>query len=68
METNKRYNLYGLPKGETRPYMEVLLLTEATLDQCQKVKSIAKKDGYSNIRLAVVDLSTPPDFQNAINL
>jgi hypothetical protein len=54
--------LYGIPKGETERYMEVLLLSNATPEKIKKVKVLAAKDGYHSFRVATVDLSVPPDF------
>lgn len=58
--------LYGLPRGATERYEEVLLLTNATPDLIEKVKALASKDGFHSFRVAVIDLSTPPDFRKTI--
>jgi hypothetical protein len=58
--------LYGLPKGATERYEEVLLLTDATPELIEKVKVLAGKDGFHSFRVAVIDLSTPPDFRKTI--
>lgn len=58
--------LYGIPKGETERYQEVLLLTNATPERVKKAKSLAAKDGFHSFRVADIDLSTPPDFTRAI--
>jgi hypothetical protein len=54
--------LYGIPKGETERYTEVLLLTNATPEKIAKVKVLAAKDGFHSFRVATVDLSVAPDF------
>lgn len=54
--------LYGLPKGATERYDEVLLLTNGTPERIAKVKELATKDGFHSFRVAVIDLSKPPDF------
>jgi hypothetical protein len=59
--------LYGLPKGSTERYEEVLLLSNATPEKIEKVKVLASQDGFHSFRVAYVDLSTPPDFVKAIN-
>lgn len=59
--------LYGIPKGETERYMEVLLLTNATPEKIERVKALAARDGFHSFRVAVIDLSTPPDFTKTIN-
>lgn len=58
--------LYGLPKGATERYMEVLLLTNATPEKIKQVKSLATRDGFHSFREAKIDLSTPPDFSKAV--
>lgn len=54
--------LYGIPKGETERYMEVLLLTNATAEKIERVKVLAAADGFHSFRVATVDLSVPPQF------
>ena len=58
--------LYGIPKGETERYTEVLLLTNATPASIERVKALAAKDGFHSFRVSTVDLSLPPDFTKAI--
>ena len=58
--------LYGLPKGATERYEEVLLLTNGTPESIERVKVLAAKDGFHSFRVAEVDLSTPPDFIKAV--
>ena len=58
--------LYGLPKNATERYEEVLLLTNATPEKIEKVKVLAAKDGFHSFRVAVVDLSAPPDFTKVV--
>lgn len=58
--------LYGLPKGATERYEEVLLLTQATEEKIEKVKRLAAKDGFHSFRVADIDLSVPPDFGKAV--
>jgi hypothetical protein len=60
--------LYGLPKGATERYEEVLLLTRATPQSIERVKALAAKDGFHSFRVAVIDLSVTPDFKGTINL
>ena len=55
--------LYGLPKGATERYEEVLLLTNATAEKIEKVKALAARDGFHSFRVAEIDLS----FENMIN-
>jgi hypothetical protein len=59
--------LYGLPKGATERYEEVLLLTNATPELIEKVKTLATKDGFHSFRVAEIDLSVPPDFAKGVN-
>jgi hypothetical protein len=58
--------LYGLPKGSTERYDEVLLLTNATPEKIAKVKVLAARDGFHSFRVAHVDLSIAPDFTKAV--
>ena len=58
--------LYGLPKGATERYEEVVLLTNATPELIQRVKVMASKDGFHSFRVANIDLSQAPDFTKAI--
>lgn len=58
--------LYGLPKGSTERYEEVLLLTNATPQQIERVKVIATKDGFHSFRVVDIDLSWPPDFARTV--
>lgn len=58
--------LYGLPKGATERYEEVLLLTNATPELIEKVKILAAKDGFHSFRVAEIDLENPPDFTKVI--
>lgn len=58
--------LYGLPKGATERWEEVVLLTNATLEKIKKVKIIAARDGFHSFRTAVIDLTIRPDFTKAV--
>jgi hypothetical protein len=63
MKMAKETLLYGLPKGATERYEEVLLLTNATAEKIEKVKALAARDGFHSFRVAEIDLS----FENMIN-
>lgn len=58
--------LYGIPAGNTERYQEVLLLTNATPENIERVRVLAARDGFHSFRVAVIDLSTPPDFRRTI--
>ena len=58
--------LYGIPKGSTERYEEVLLLTNATPAKIEQVKRLAARDGFHSFRVAHVDLSVAPDFTKAV--
>jgi hypothetical protein len=60
--------LYGIPKGATERYEEVLLLTKATPEKIERVKELATRDGFHSFRVAQIDLSTPPDFRKTLNV
>ena len=62
----KEMVLYGLPKGSTERYEEVLLLTNATIEKIEKVKQLAARDGFHSFRVATIDLSVIPDFAKAV--
>lgn len=59
--------LYGLPKGATQRWEEVLLLTNGTPERIAKAKQLAAKDGFHSFRVAEIDLSRPPDFRKTVN-
>jgi hypothetical protein len=65
--TDKETVLYGIPKGETERYTEVLLLTNATPALIEKVKALASADGFHSFRVATIDLNVAPDFRKVIN-
>lgn len=58
--------LYGIPKGQTERYEEVLLLTNATAEKIDRVKELAAKDGFHSFRVATIDLSVVPDFGKCV--
>ena len=60
------YVLYGLPKGETERYTEVLLIARPNTKQFETVKEMAAKDGYHSFRIAEIDLSIAPDFGKTV--
>ena len=66
MKTKTEIVLYGLPKGETERYTEVLLLTNATAESIERVKVLAARDGFHSFRVAEIDLSIPPDFSKVL--
>jgi hypothetical protein len=65
---NRETLLYGIPKGATERYEEVLLLTNATPEKIERVKELATRDGFHSFRVAQIDLSTPPDFRRTLNV
>ena len=60
--------LYGLPEHATEQYEEILLLSNATPEQIERVKVLATRDGFHSFRVARIDLSMPPDFRKVLNL
>ena len=58
--------VYGIPKGSTERYDEVLLLTNATPAKLKQVKALAARDGFHSFRVVTVDLSTPYNFAKAV--
>jgi len=64
----KLYLLYGLENGENRPYMETLLLScGKSMEDVNKVKCLASKDGFHSFRVATHIDGEMPDFTKAIN-
>jgi hypothetical protein len=64
----KEMLLYGLAKGSTERWQEELLLSNATPEKIEKVKVLAKRDGYHSFRVGYVDLGAPPDFGSTVNV
>jgi hypothetical protein len=59
------YLLYGLRKGETERYTEVLLARLASPAAAEKIKALAKADGFHSFRIAKFD-GSPPDFTKVL--
>ena len=60
--------LYGLAQGETRDYMETLLLSNGkTLEQIEKVKELAANAGFHSFRVATYN-GEAPNFAKAVNV
>jgi hypothetical protein len=61
--------LYGLPKNETRDYMEQLLLSHVySMDKVNEVIELAKAQGWHTFRVATFSMSNAPDFANTLNI
>ena len=58
--------LYGLAKGEDRPYMEQLLSCSESALHIEAVRERAARDGFHSFRLTTYD-GKAPDFIGAIN-
>lgn len=62
--------LYGCKKGEP-DYMEEILYQCRGYTNIEELKNKgqdwADKNGYDRIRISVVDLSTPPNFEQTVN-
>jgi hypothetical protein len=58
--------LYGLRRGETERYTEILLSTNPAM--FNEIKRHASKHGWHSFRTAICDLSTPPDFTKTLNI
>jgi len=60
--------LYGLPKHETRDYMEDLLATDcASLADIARVKAVASAAGYHSFRVAYFN-GEKPNFARAVRV
>jgi hypothetical protein len=56
--------LYGVRKGEPA-WKEVILSTNPAM--FPKIRKMARRDGFTRMRVARIDLSSPPDFTKTIN-
>lgn len=64
----KELLLYGLEQGETRDYMETLLLSGAkTIQEIEKVIELATNAGFHSFRVATYD-GSKPNFAKAVNV
>jgi hypothetical protein len=64
--------IYGLPKGETRDYMEDLLacfpVTDKAAQNVENVKAAASAAGFHSFRVAGFVPGTKPNFAKAVNV
>ena len=61
------YLLYGLPKGETRDYMELLLTVTDSMERIEFIKQYSIDRGYHSFRIATY-AGEKPDFVNTVNI
>ena len=63
--------IYGLPRGETRGYMEDLLAcfvkTDKAAQNVEAVKAAASAQGFHSFRIATYS-GEAPDFAKAVNI
>ena len=62
--------IWGLPKGETRDYMETVLYDGGLLlneSQVQQIKDAATKDGFHSFRVWKFEHGQLVDFSQTIN-
>ena len=68
----KEILIYGLPKGETRDYMEDLLacfpVTDKAAQNVEAVKIAASAQGFHSFRVAGFVPGTKPNFAKAVNV
>ena len=68
---SKEILIYGLPKGETRDYMEDLLacfpVTDSAALNIEKVKAAASAHGFHSFRVAAYN-GEAPNFAKAVNV
>lgn len=63
----KELLLYGLEQGETRDYMETLLLSGAkTMAEIERVINLATDAGFHSFRVATYN-GEAPNFVKAVN-
>jgi hypothetical protein len=63
----KTYTLFALDKHETRPYMETFLCEVQTPEQLEKVREMAKEQGFHSFRQSTIEMNTVPNFTGTIN-
>jgi len=64
----KELLLYGLEKGESRDYMETLLLSGAkTMAEIERVIKLATDAGFHSFRVATYN-GEAPNFSKAVNV
>jgi hypothetical protein len=64
----KELLLYGLEQGETREYMETLLLSGAkTMAEIERVIKLATDAGFHSFRVATYS-GEAPNFAKAVNV
>ena len=67
----KEILIYGLPKGETRGYMEDLLAcfpaTDKAASNVEAVKAAASAQGFHSFRIATYN-GEAPNFAKAVNV
>jgi hypothetical protein len=64
----KEFLLYGLEQGETRDYMETLLLSGAkTMAEIERVIKLATDAGFHSFRVATYN-GEAPNFVKAVNV
>jgi hypothetical protein len=66
----KEILIYGLPKGETRDYMEDLLacfpVSDKAAQNVEAVKAAASAQGFHSFRIATYN-GEAPNFAKAVN-
>jgi hypothetical protein len=64
----KELLLYGLEQGESRDYMETLLLSGAkTMAEIERVIKLATEAGFHSFRVATYN-GEAPNFAKAVNV
>lgn len=62
----KEYILWGQPKGKSDPlYAQVLSTQAKSMQDVEKVKKVASRDGWHSFRVQILDLSEPFDASAA---
>ena len=60
------YVLYGTKVGKKDWQEEVLAVRPYKFEITPELEKVTKKDGYNRLRIAKIDLSTPPDFRKIV--
>jgi hypothetical protein len=70
MNTRTATAIFGIRAGNAPGGINEELLSETaeTPSQIEAVKKAATADGWHHIRVAIIDMATPPDFRKVIRI
>lgn len=56
------YVLWGVAKGETELWKEVVLACRPSFVEVSEIRTTAHADGWHNLRITTLNLTARPDF------